>query len=89
MNNHNLIPFDKMSPEQHRELSARGGRASGETKRRKIKMREQLVSLMEYNAARDGLEDDLLEAVKEIRKRERRRQKDRKFKQRQRENSRE
>ncbi len=33
MNNENLRPFNTMSPEEHRELSRRGGIASGEQRR--------------------------------------------------------
>lgn len=33
MNIENLRPFDTMSPEEHRELSRRGGIASGERRR--------------------------------------------------------
>lgn len=78
MNDHNLIRFDEMSPERHRELSARGGRASGESKRRKTKIRNQLIALMEYNAIRSELEDEYIEAVKMIRKREKSKNKPRK-----------
>ena len=35
MNDENLVRFDQMSAEQHRELSRRGGIASGETRRMK------------------------------------------------------
>lgn len=86
-NSQNLIQFDEMPPERHRELSAKGGRASGEAKRRKIAMREKLISLMEYNAVREDMQDELIQAVKDIRKRERRRQKDRERKQKQREDA--
>ena len=46
MNDENLIPFDKMPPEQHKELSRRGGVASGITRARHAYMRsvaEELV----------------------------------------------
>lgn len=35
----NLIPFDSMPAEKHREISSRGGKASGEARRKK---REQI-----------------------------------------------
>lgn len=31
----NLIPFDAMPADQHREISSRGGKASGEARRKK------------------------------------------------------
>lgn len=34
-NDQNLIPFSKMSSERHRELSRKGGKRSGEVRRRK------------------------------------------------------
>lgn len=36
----NLIPFDQRSPEERRELGSKGGKASGEARRRKRSMRE-------------------------------------------------
>ena len=85
--NSNLIQFNEMPPELHRELSAKGGRASGESKRRKIKMRESLMKSMEYYDMRDDLRDELTQAIQVIRKRERRRQKDRECKQKKREDT--
>ena len=36
----NLIPFDEMDTEKHRKLSAKGGEASGEARRRKRTMKQ-------------------------------------------------
>ena len=36
-NEQNLIPFDAMPEDRHRELSRRGGKASGEARRAKKK----------------------------------------------------
>ncbi|MGM9649298.1 MAG: hypothetical protein ACI3XY_04940 [Butyricicoccaceae bacterium] len=41
----NLIPFDRMAPEQHKELSKRGGIRSGEV-RREWKRRRELMQIM-------------------------------------------
>jgi len=57
--NKNLIPFDAMSSERHRELSARGGRASGEARRNKKALREQLQAKMEQYAQAEGFIDDI------------------------------
>lgn len=48
----NLRPFKpkdastEAEASRHRELSAKGGRASGESRRRKVSMREELLSLL-------------------------------------------
>lgn len=39
----NLVPFDTMSKERHRELSAKGGRASGAARRAKRDRIQQAV----------------------------------------------
>ena len=57
----NLIQFDEMSTERHRELSARGGRASGETRRRKAAMRASLRDTLEKYAIAEELIDDIHE----------------------------
>lgn len=41
MNNGNLIPFNAMPEERHRELSRRGGKASGAARRAKRKQIEE------------------------------------------------
>ncbi len=55
MNDQNLIPFDQMSSERHRELSRRGGIASGETRRKKaeekrLKLDRSINFLKRYNS---------------------------------------
>ena len=42
----NLIPMSERSKEEVRELAAKGGRKSGETRRRKKTMRENLEILL-------------------------------------------
>ena len=44
----NLIQFDKMSPTQHKELSAKGGKSSGESKRRKKAIKDIAQATLEY-----------------------------------------
>ena len=39
-NEQNLIPMEKRSPEEAREMGRKGGRASGEARRRKKSLRE-------------------------------------------------
>lgn len=39
-NEQNLIPMEKRSPEEAREMGRKGGRASGESRRRKKSLRE-------------------------------------------------
>lgn len=46
MNNENLRPFDTLPPEEHRELSRRGGIASGERRRYLADLRLEMIELM-------------------------------------------
>ena len=55
----NLIPFDEMSPERHCELSARGGRASGESRRRKAEFQAVAQEMMMRYYFIDSLEEDI------------------------------
>lgn len=50
MNKENLRPFNAMPPEEHRELSRRGGIASGERRRHLADLR---VAMIEALAASD------------------------------------
>ena len=43
-NEQNLIPFTKRTPEEHRELSRKGGIASGEARRKKKERRMALMN---------------------------------------------
>lgn len=45
-NNENLIPFDKRTESEAREISSRGGKASGETRRKKADFRRTLNALL-------------------------------------------
>ena len=46
MNEQNLIPNSKRSPEELREMTKRGGKKSGEVRRKRKTIREQLEFLM-------------------------------------------
>lgn len=58
-NEHNLIPNSARTPEERREIGRKGGKASGEARRRRKTMREAMKALLEmgvvdndiYNAA--------------------------------------
>ena len=43
----NLIPFSERTKEEARILGAKGGRASGETRRRKRTLKEELLLILE------------------------------------------
>ena len=47
----NLTPFNEMDKETHKAISSRGGKASGEARRRKKQQREALDALMRYEKA--------------------------------------
>lgn len=42
----NLIPANKLSPEERRKIASNGGKKSGESRRRKKAMREQMECLL-------------------------------------------
>lgn len=46
MNPENLHPFNEMDPEQHRELSHRGGIASGERRRYLADLRLEMIETL-------------------------------------------
>lgn len=46
MNEHNLIPFTERSESEARKLGSKGGKKSGETRRRKKTMKQQLEMLL-------------------------------------------
>lgn len=49
MNEDNLIPNSERSPEELREMGRKGGIASGEARRRKKTLKEELIALLETN----------------------------------------
>ena len=42
----NLIPFNELTEEQHREIASKGGKASAEVRRKKKAMKEQMETLL-------------------------------------------
>lgn len=49
MNENNLKPFNQLTEEEQRELARKGGIASGEARRRKKTLKEELIALLEMN----------------------------------------
>lgn len=58
-NSENLIPFDKRTESEQREIRSAGGRASGKSRRRTARMRETMNRLMTMQAEVEGLSDVL------------------------------
>lgn len=65
MNQKNLRPFDAIPPEEHRELSRRGGIASGERRRYLRDLRLEMIELM---AGRDLAQETREEYQRAIRR---------------------
>ena len=61
MNEKNLIPFSERSESEVREINSKGGKASGETRRRKRDMKQKMKALLELPAATNDKEQ--LEAL--------------------------
>ena len=55
----NLISFGSMSPERHRELSAMGGKASGEVRRERAETREAVQAALYQCYFIDNLEEEI------------------------------
>ena len=55
----NLIPFSKRSKDEAREYGSKGGKASGESRRRKAAMRDTMNRLLTMQAEVEGLSDIL------------------------------
>lgn len=49
MNEENLIPQSERTKEEQREIARKGGIASGEARRRKKTLKEELIALLETN----------------------------------------
>ena len=50
----NLIPFSKRSKDEAREYGSKGGKASGESRRRKAAMRDTMNRLLTMQAEVEG-----------------------------------
>lgn len=49
MNKENLIPFNKMTEEQQREIARKGGIASQKKRKERKTLKEELIALLETN----------------------------------------
>ncbi len=49
MNESNLIPNSERTPKERQEIARKGGIASGEARRRKKTLKEELIALLETN----------------------------------------
>ena len=58
-NNENLIPFNKRTESEAREMGRKGGIASGKSRRRTSRMRETMNHIMTMQAEVEGLSDML------------------------------
>ena len=59
-NNENLIPFDKRTESEQREIRSAGGRASGKSRRRTAKLRETMNRLLTMKVEVGELSDVLI-----------------------------
>ena len=60
-NNENLIPFNKRTESEQRKIRSAGGKASGESRRRKADMRSTMNRLLTMKVDVEGLSDILRE----------------------------
>lgn len=51
MNDENLIPLNRRTTDEAREIRRQGGKASGEARRRKKELRDTLQMLIDYDAS--------------------------------------
>ena len=47
LNEDNLIPFNKLTEEEQREIARKGGIASGESRRKRKTLKDELIMLLE------------------------------------------
>ena len=59
-NNENLIPFDKRTESEQREIRSAGGRASGRARRRTARLRETMNRLLTMEVDAGALSDVLI-----------------------------
>lgn len=53
--NNNLIPVTERTPEERREITAKGGRAAGVTKRRRKTLKEDLLYLLSHDDVQENI----------------------------------
>lgn len=61
----NLIPFNKLSEDEQKEIRSKGGKASGEARRKKRDMREVAKAILEH-AMNEAQIDEVLGNSKEL-----------------------
>ena len=61
----NLIPFNRLSEEEQKEIRSKGGKASGEARRKKRDMREVAKAILEH-AMNEAQIDEVLGNSKEL-----------------------
>ena len=59
-NEQNLVPFDKLTENERRELARKAGKASGEARRKRKTFRETLLALLEEGDLQDNINLALL-----------------------------
>lgn len=61
----NLIPFNKLSEDEQKEIRSKGGKASGEARRKKRDMREVAKAILEH-AMNEAQIDEVLGSSKDL-----------------------
>ena len=61
----NLIPFNKLSADEQKEIRSKGGKASGEARRKKRDMREVAKAILEH-AMNEAQIDEVLGSSKDL-----------------------
>ena len=72
--------FDRIDPERHREISRKGGIASGRARLRKALLRDFAMNALENQTLAQRATDEFYNAVNEVMKKERRKRARRKRK---------
>lgn len=65
MNESNLIPNSERTPKERQEIARKGGIASGEARRRKKTLKEELITLLEQGDTQERVSLALLQQALE------------------------
>lgn len=60
MNEENLIPFNERTEEEQREIARKGGIASGESRRKRKTLKEELLILLSQNDTQEKISLSLI-----------------------------
>lgn len=63
-NNQNLRPFNTLPPEVHREISRKGGIASGEHRRYKADLRASMIEILAGQELAEETREEYRDAIK-------------------------